>query len=85
MTCPRGAITDALCLPCRTGDLRFNLPVAVDSYNGTHSAEVYGHACPQQSMRAPSGSDVEKEAIYFILNWLEEPDTQSSEDCEFCV
>nr|VWO97518.1 Carboxylic ester hydrolase (EC [Ganoderma boninense] len=64
-----------------TGNLRFNLPVAVDSYNGTYSVAKYGPSCPQQSITVPITSGWIQKVINFIVNGIEQLTTPSSEDC----
>ncbi|RPD56081.1 carotenoid ester lipase precursor [Lentinus tigrinus ALCF2SS1-7] len=63
------------------GDLRFNLPVAVDPYNGTHTATSFGPACPQQAFDFPELSGLAEDAVDFIVNSIYQVITPSAEDC----
>ncbi|KAI0718159.1 carotenoid ester lipase precursor [Cerioporus squamosus] len=63
------------------GDLRFNLPVAVDPYNGTHTATSYGPACPQQAFDFPELSGLAEDTVDFIVNSIFQIIEPSAEDC----
>ena len=78
--------TDLLGSSCRTGNLRFNLPVAVDPYNGTHAAAAFGPACPQQSIsRLPIIPGLDQEGINLLANGTYEVIAPSAEDCKFSL
>ncbi|PIL35136.1 hypothetical protein GSI_02925 [Ganoderma sinense ZZ0214-1] len=64
-----------------TGNLRFNLPAAVDPYNGTHAVTSFGPACPQQAVTLPVVSGLVQEVVDLILNGVYQVITPSSEDC----
>lgn len=66
----------------RTGNLRFNLPVAVDPYNGTHEVTAYGPACPQQAITLPDPAGLPDDAVNFIVNSIYQLISPSAEDCE---
>ncbi|KAI0754512.1 carotenoid ester lipase precursor [Daedaleopsis nitida] len=63
------------------GDLRFNVPVAVDPYTGTHIATSYGPACPQQAIDFPRFYGVPPLVVDMIVNRLYKVMTPSAEDC----
>ncbi|KAH9891908.1 carotenoid ester lipase precursor [Cubamyces lactineus] len=63
------------------GDLRFNLPVAVDPYTGTHTVTAFGQSCPQQAINLDLPSEVVSDAVNFILNSVYGVVVPSSEDC----
>ena len=67
----------------RTGDLRFNLPQAVDAYNGTYTVQDFGPACPQQAFDFPEFSGLTEEVIDLLVNTLYDIITPSSEDCVY--
>lgn len=66
------------------GDLRFNLPVAVDSYNGTRTVTSYGPGCPQQAFDFPQldSLGLAGDAVEYILNSLYNVVSPSAEDCK---
>ncbi|RDX48880.1 carotenoid ester lipase precursor [Lentinus brumalis] len=63
------------------GDLRFNLPVAVEPYTGTHVATSFGPACPQQAFDFPELSGLAENATNFIVNSIFQVIEPSAEDC----
>ncbi|VDC05627.1 unnamed protein product [Peniophora sp. CBMAI 1063] len=63
------------------GDLRFNLPEAVDPYTGTYTVTAYGPACPQQSVDLPLISGLAGDAIDFIVNTIYGAVFPDDEDC----
>ncbi|KAI0767304.1 carotenoid ester lipase precursor [Fomes fomentarius] len=65
------------------GDLRFNLPVAVDSYNGTRTVTSYAPACPQQAFDFPQldSLGLAGDAVEYILNSFYNVLSPSAEDC----
>ncbi|KAI0655443.1 carotenoid ester lipase precursor [Cubamyces menziesii] len=63
------------------GDLRFNLPVAVDPYTGTHTVTAFGPACPQQAINLDLPSQLASEVVDFIINGVYGAVFPSSEDC----
>ena len=73
------------CLDNRVGDLRFNLPVAVDPYNGTFIATSYGPACPQQAFDLPELSDLPEDTVNFIVNHIYQVFSPAAEDCELRI
>ncbi|KAI1788851.1 carotenoid ester lipase precursor [Ganoderma leucocontextum] len=64
-----------------TGNLRFNLPVAVDPYNSTHTVTAFGPACPQQAVKLPLVTGLVQDDIDMIVNGIYQVITPSSEDC----
>ena len=64
-----------------TGDLRFNLPVAVDPYTGSHTASAFGPACPQQAIEFPHFFGVPATTVDFIVNRMYKVVTPAAEDC----
>lgn len=66
----------------RVEDLRFNLPVAVDPYNGTYDATSYGPACPQQSVHLLEWPGVPVETQNLLSSSIFQAVLPSSEDCE---
>ena len=75
-------IADFLCLSYRTGNLRFNLPVAMDPYSGTQTVTAFGPACPQQAITFPIVTGLVQQAIDVLVNGIYQVITPSSEDCE---
>ncbi len=69
---------------CSVGDLRFNLPVAVDSYNGTRTVTSYGPGCPQQAFEFTQldSLGLAGDAVEYILNSLYNVVSPSAEDCK---
>ncbi|KAI0763529.1 carotenoid ester lipase precursor [Trametes elegans] len=63
------------------GDLRFNLPVAVDPYTGTHTVTTFGPSCPQQAINFDLPSELAEDAINFIVNSIFQLVFPSQEDC----
>ncbi|KAI0326234.1 carotenoid ester lipase precursor [Cubamyces sp. BRFM 1775] len=63
------------------GDLRFNLPVAVDPYTGTHTVTAFGPSCPQQAINLDLPSQLASDAVDFILNSVYGIVFPSDEDC----
>ncbi|KAI0694775.1 carotenoid ester lipase precursor [Earliella scabrosa] len=63
------------------GDLRFNLPVAVDPYAGSHTASAFGPACPQQAIEFPHFFGVPATTVDFIVNRMYKVVTPAAEDC----
>ncbi|EIW52423.1 carotenoid ester lipase precursor [Trametes versicolor FP-101664 SS1] len=63
------------------GDLRFNLPVAVDPYTGTHTATAFGPSCPQQAINFDLPSQLAEDAVNFIVNSIFQLVFPSDEDC----
>ena len=70
-----------LCL--RTGNLRFNLPVANDPYNGTHDATAFGLSCPQQALTLPLPSGVISDVTNFLLDTVMSAVFPDGEDCKY--
>ncbi|KAI0823990.1 carotenoid ester lipase precursor [Trametes gibbosa] len=65
------------------GDLRFNLPVAVDPYTGTHTVTAFGPSCPQQAVNLDLPVDLAEDAVNFIINSVYGLVFPSQEDCLF--
>ncbi|CDO72193.1 hypothetical protein BN946_scf184970.g45 [Trametes cinnabarina] len=63
------------------GDLRFNLPVAVDPYNGTHTVTSFGPSCPQQAVNFNFPSQLEADAVNYIINSIYQIVFPAQEDC----
>ncbi|KAH9932737.1 carotenoid ester lipase precursor [Epithele typhae] len=63
------------------GNLRFNLPAAVDPYNGTQTATAFGPACPQQALSLPVLSGVLSDAADTVVNGFLSLIEPSAEDC----
>ena len=63
------------------GDLRFNLPQAVDAYNGSYTVTSYGPACPQQAFDFPEFSGLTQAAIDLVVNTVYNVITPAAEDC----
>ncbi|KAI0354803.1 carotenoid ester lipase precursor [Trametes cingulata] len=63
------------------GDLRFNLPVAVDPYTGTHTATAFGPSCPQQAINFDLPSTLAEDAVNFIVNSIFQVVFPADEDC----
>ncbi|OBZ75697.1 Lipase 1 [Grifola frondosa] len=63
------------------GDLRFNLPVAVDPYAGTYDATSFGPACPQQIDVPEIAPWVNDREIEELLNITYDTVSIESEDC----
>ncbi|KAI0671152.1 carotenoid ester lipase precursor [Trametes maxima] len=63
------------------GDLRFNLPVAVDPYTGTHTVTAFGPSCPQQAINFDFPSELAEDAVNFIVNSIFQLVFPSQEDC----
>ncbi|KIY61021.1 alpha/beta-hydrolase [Cylindrobasidium torrendii FP15055 ss-10] len=63
------------------GNLRFNLPEAVDAYTGTIEAIEFGPACPQQEIKLPILDGLPQEAVDYILNSIYNVVFPSDEDC----
>ncbi|KAI0787376.1 carotenoid ester lipase precursor [Fomes fomentarius] len=65
------------------GNLRFNLPVAVDPYNGTQTVTSYGPGCPQQAFDFPQldSLSLAGDAVEFIVNSVYYVISPSAEDC----
>ncbi|OJT12974.1 Lipase 4 [Trametes pubescens] len=63
------------------GNLRFNLPVAVDPYTGTHTATAFGPSCPQQAINFDLPSQLAEDAVNFIVNSIFQLVFPSDEDC----
>ncbi|KAI0787378.1 carotenoid ester lipase precursor [Fomes fomentarius] len=65
------------------GNLRFNLPVAVDPYNGTQTVTSYGPGCPQQAFDFPQLDSLGLGAavIDYIVNSVYNVISPSAEDC----
>ncbi|KAF9042809.1 carotenoid ester lipase precursor [Hymenopellis radicata] len=64
-----------------TGQLRFQLPQAVDAYKGTIKATSMGPACPQQAITIPSLVGLPHRVRDIILNSIFTAALPSSEDC----
>lgn len=64
------------------GDLRFNLPEAVDAYSGTTDATSYGPSCPQQATKLPILDGLPAETVEYILDLTSNVTHPSDEDCE---
>lgn len=69
---------------CSVGNLRFNLPVAVDPYNGTQTVTSYGPGCPQQAVDLPQPDSLglAADAIDYIVNSVYNVISPSAEDCK---
>ena len=65
------------------GDLRFNLPVAVDAYTGTQTVTSFGPACPQQAFDFPTIPGLAGDVVDWFVNTIYNVITPSAEDCEF--
>ncbi|KAI0642945.1 carotenoid ester lipase precursor [Trametes meyenii] len=63
------------------GDLRFNLPVAVDPYTGTHTVTAFGPSCPQQAIDFDLPSELAEDAVNFIVNSIFQLVFPAQEDC----
>ncbi|KAH9935220.1 carotenoid ester lipase precursor [Epithele typhae] len=63
------------------GDLRFNLPVPVDAYTGTHTVTSTGPVCPQQSLTVPILTGLASEVVDFVVNTFIDTIEPSDEDC----
>ncbi|KAI9066037.1 carotenoid ester lipase precursor [Trametes sanguinea] len=63
------------------GDLRFNLPVAVDPYTGTHTVTSFGPSCPQQAIDFDLPSQLAADAVDFIVNSIYQAVFPAQEDC----
>ena len=81
LTLPRPRATNSVLR--RIGNLRFNLPVAVDAYNGTQTVTSFGPACPQQAFDFPEFPTVVEDAIDTIVNGVYSIITPSAEDCAY--
>ena len=64
------------------GDLRFNLPVAVDAYTGTQTVTSFGPACPQQAFDFPTIPGLAGDVVDWFVNTIYNVITPSAEDCE---
>ncbi|EIN12170.1 carotenoid ester lipase precursor [Punctularia strigosozonata HHB-11173 SS5] len=62
------------------GNLRLRFPVANSPYTGTHTASVFGPACPQQATPFPTENPLITEALKNISSLLSTISTDS-EDC----
>lgn len=70
----------------RIGNLRFNLPQAVDPYYGVINATVYGPNCPQQMMPSiPDLSIVSNSTATFLKSSEYAAISDFAEDCEYMV
>ena len=67
----------------RVGNLRFNLPQAVDAYNGTYTVQDFGPACPQQAFDFPEFSGLAEDVIDLVVNTAYNAITPSDEDCAY--
>ncbi|KIY72788.1 carotenoid ester lipase precursor [Cylindrobasidium torrendii FP15055 ss-10] len=79
-----GAVDKFLGIPfgkAPVGDLRFNLPEAVDAYSGTIDATSYGPSCPQQALKLPLLDGLPAETVEHILNSIFNAVLPSDEDC----
>ncbi|KAH9486207.1 Lipase 4 [Psilocybe cubensis] len=86
----QGALSKFLGIPYAeppVGELRFNLPRAVTSYNGSINATSYGPTCPQQTVKSPISLS---QFFNFTVPFIKDPDrnvtrnsteTPESEDC----
>ncbi|KAJ7609760.1 Alpha/Beta hydrolase protein [Mycena polygramma] len=63
------------------GDLRFRLPVPVAPYNGSHTVNAFGPACPQQAVKLPVLSGLPEEVIDYVANSAFGVLFPSAEDC----
>ncbi|OSC98005.1 carotenoid ester lipase precursor [Trametes coccinea BRFM310] len=63
------------------GDLRFNLPVAVEPYTGTHTVTSFGPSCPQQAVDFDLPSQLAEDAVNFIVNSIYQAVFPAQEDC----
>ncbi|KAF8305166.1 carotenoid ester lipase precursor [Clavulina sp. PMI_390] len=63
------------------GDLRFQLPVANDPYNGTYTATSMGNACIQQAITLPLLTGLPADTINAIVNSIFGVVYPDSEDC----
>ncbi len=66
---------------CRTGELRFQLPKAVDAYTGRIDATSRPPACPQQAVKFEKRY-FPRTIRTFVLNTILAANIPSSEDCE---
>lgn len=65
-----------------TGNLRFNLPQPIPSYNGSYSATSFGNECPQQAITLPLVSGLAANETNYIINSIYRAVTGPvSEDC----
>lgn len=65
------------------GDLRYQLPQSISSYNGSITAQAYGSACFQQEITLPIISGLAANVTDFILNSIYGAIFPSAEDCLF--
>ncbi|KAJ7914278.1 Alpha/Beta hydrolase protein [Mycena leptocephala] len=63
------------------GDLRFRLPAPIPAYNGSHTANAFGPACPQQAVVLPILTGLPEEAIDYVVNSAFGVIWPSAEDC----
>ncbi|KAM5540835.1 hypothetical protein V8D89_005479 [Ganoderma adspersum] len=63
------------------GNLRFNLPVAVNAYNGTQTVTSFGPACPQQAFDFPTIPGLVGDIADWFVNTIYNVITPSAEDC----
>ncbi|KAF9028912.1 carotenoid ester lipase precursor [Hymenopellis radicata] len=64
-----------------TGELRFQLPKAVDAYAGAISATSFGPSCPQQAVKLPILTGVPAEVVDYVVNSIFGVVLPSAEDC----
>lgn len=67
-------------LSTSVGDLRFALPVPVDSYSGVIHATAFGLACPQQ-IGLTLQENLTADTIAFFTDTAPSPVIPESEDC----
>ena len=68
----------------RTGQNRFNLPVPVAPYTGSHQATAFGPSCPQQTPTVLPNFGILPASALAVLNKVLNSGntTASSEDCK---
>ncbi|KAH9910175.1 carotenoid ester lipase precursor [Epithele typhae] len=64
-----------------TEDLRFNLPVAVDAYTGTHNVTAYGPSCPQQAQTQQSLAELPSDVVDYANTTVFASIESADEDC----
>ncbi|OAX38437.1 alpha beta-hydrolase [Rhizopogon vinicolor AM-OR11-026] len=79
-----GSVNEWLGIPFAlppTGNLRFQLPQPIPSYNTSFSATAYGPACPQQPPTIPIPPGLPAETIDYVTSAIYNTLVPSSEDC----
>ena len=57
----------------------------MDPYKDTHAATAFGPACPQQSVKFPNITGLDKKDIKLLMNEPYKVITPDSEDCKFSL